>query len=123
MPIGFVKFEAENTGGIIFRCRECGSYITDSGLTTKIHGVAEHSFVNPSGMQCDFITVAACRNVYADPQLYVEHSWFAGYGWRIAVCARCGSHLGWKYDAVKNLTPREFFGILIHAVQRSGGKE
>ena len=26
-----------------------------------------------------------------------DWSWFEGYSWQIAVCARCYAHLGWRY--------------------------
>ena len=33
------------------------------------------------------------------PQQSTEHSWFPGYAWTIALCTRCGAHLGWRCGA------------------------
>jgi hypothetical protein len=45
-----------------------------------------------------------------------EYTWFAGYAWRIALCARCTGHLGWRYEAQSGATPAIFYGLLISAL-------
>jgi hypothetical protein len=38
-----------------------------------------------------------------------EHTWFAGYAWRIANCASCLGHLGWRYERGAD----GFFGLIL----------
>jgi hypothetical protein len=73
------------------------------------------TFVNPSG---HVMQVGTYLNIFADNAVscvgesVIEHSWFSGYGWSMCVCSTCGSHLGWRFDAVKpNLTPSRFYGF------------
>ncbi|GAA6066463.1 protein cereblon, partial [Tachysurus ichikawai] len=34
------------------------------------------------------------------------------YAWTIAQCRTCGSHMGWKFSAVKkDLSPQRFWGL------------
>jgi hypothetical protein len=63
------------------------------------------------------MTFGHCENVVAHEDLFLEHSWFAGYGWRFLLCGICFQHLGWKYDGLNARTnPETFFGILVGAV-------
>lgn len=118
--LGYVSTEkeGEDKNRKIYQCARCGAPIADSGALIRVNGATDHSFVNPSGVVCDFITFDRCANVISDQELYLRHSWFPGYGWRFLLCAACSQHLGWRYDAVaKNRQPRSFFGVLIHAVE------
>jgi len=64
------------------------------------------------------MTFSHCENVLAHDELYLQHSWFAGYGWRFVMCGSCFQHLGWRYDAVKrHVRPRHFFGLLVEAME------
>jgi hypothetical protein len=45
-----------------------------------------------------------------------QDSWFPGYAWTIAYCARCYSHLGWKFTLVADTATRN-----ASATQRAGG--
>jgi len=104
-----------------YHCSRCGTFITDSGAVLSLNGSERHSFVNPAGVLCKFTTFGHCDNVVQHQELFVEHSWFIGYGWRFLVCAVCYQHLGWKYDAVRrDLRPRAFFGLLNEAVEAVG---
>jgi hypothetical protein len=40
------------------------------------------------------------RNVLVHGRPTSRDSWFPGYAWRIVSCARCYSHLGWKFKLV-----------------------
>ena len=39
-----------------------------------------------------------------------EFTWFAGTRWQVAVCASCGTHLGWRYERISGGI---FFGLLL----------
>ncbi|HMK35605.1 MAG TPA: cereblon family protein [Desulfomonilaceae bacterium] len=115
-----MKIRKEDQPGTIYRCAVCGAAITHSNAIIKIYGTDEHSFVNPSGIRCDFRTFQFCENVLIHNELFLEHSWFGGYGWRFLNCAVCLQHLGWKYDAVHKKTgPASFYGVLVQAVEAS----
>ncbi|XP_032240211.1 uncharacterized protein LOC5514702 [Nematostella vectensis] len=54
-------------------------------------------FKNPNGNYFEVITADAA-NIKQQGGAFTEHSWFPGYAWRIAVCPRCGAHLGWSFE-------------------------
>lgn len=101
-----------------FYCAACGAFIAESGALLALNQATEHTYVNPAGVRCHFMTVERCENVLVGHELYLEHSWFHGYGWRFLVCGRCYQHLGWKYDAVDDsVIPADFFGVLVRTVR------
>ncbi len=101
-----------------YYCVICGALISESGALIQINGSHNHSFVNPAGVRCNFTTFVHCENVLVHEDLYIEHSWFPGYGWRFLLCRRCYQHLGWKWDPVgEGGKPDGFFGLLINSVQ------
>jgi hypothetical protein len=101
-----------------YRCARCGVYLTESGALLNINGATEHSYINPAGIRCNFMTFLHCENVLVHEDLYIEHSWFPRYGWRFLMCQGCFLHLGWKYDSVEDGTdPEGFFGMLIHSLK------
>ena len=116
--LGYVRFKKDDDKDRkTYHCTRCGAFITDSEAMIGIQGAEDHSFVNPAGVQCNFSTFIQCKNVMVDSDLYLQHSWFDGYGWRFIMCAVCLQHLGWKYDAVKKgVSPKSFFGILVETV-------
>jgi hypothetical protein len=116
--IAYVKIPRDDKQGIVYRCSACGAAIAYSAAIVRIHGREEHSFVNPAGIRCDFRTFSSCENVIIHQELFLQHSWFAGYGWRFLNCEVCLQHLGWKYDAVGNKDGLAgFFGVLVKAVK------
>lgn len=116
--IGYVKFTADgDKNRKLYHCSYCGAFIAESGAIVTIQGAGSHSFVNPAGVLCNFTTFSDCENVMVLDALYLQHSWFRGYGWRFVLCAKCHHHLGWKYDAVQEgIRPRSFFGVLVESV-------
>lgn len=117
--IGYVRFkkDRDDEDRESYHCSRCGTFISDSDLLIPIQGKQDHSFVNPTGIQCNFKTFSQCKNVAVDQEIYLQHSWFRGYGWRFVMCRTCWQHLGWKYDAVEQgATPPSFFGILVETV-------
>jgi hypothetical protein len=124
MVLGYVKTEHDDKDKTAYHCAWCGIFISHYGALVRLNGSDQHSFVNPAGVRCNFRTFQACENVIVQEALYLEHSWFPGYGWRFLVCGNCFHHLGWKYDLVKKTSGlREFFGVLIEAVEEMSPKE
>ncbi|MBI4964327.1 MAG: hypothetical protein HY913_13705 [Desulfomonile tiedjei] len=101
-----------------YQCSRCGARIAGEDAIITRNGSDRHSFVNPAGVRCNFITFGHCENVMVDEKLYMENSWFPGYGWHFLLCRRCSQHLGWKYDAARaEVSPQVFFGVLIDSVE------
>jgi hypothetical protein len=111
--IPFVSDPIRGNGAKVYCCSSCGGLITHSDQLLSIEGKSIHSFVNPSGIEFDFRSFSFCAGAIALGEATEEHSWFAGYRWRIALCRTCGLHMGWHYEAVlRSERPREFWGIL-----------
>jgi hypothetical protein len=92
------------------RCRQCGHAITypEEGITMQ--GAHRHTFANPHGLVFDialFRSAAGCG--YAGSPTG-EFTWFKGYRWRVAVCRRCITHLGWLFTAAGE---NSFNGLIV----------
>jgi len=124
--IAYVKFRQgdKHNKRRDYHCARCGSFITHSGAAIRLNGSEEHSFINPAGILCNFITFEYCENVIVHTELYTQHSWFPGYGWRFLICGACNLHLGWKYDVLtKRRRPPNFYGVLIEVLESVVEKE
>jgi hypothetical protein len=118
--IAFVKLDKDDSNKEVktYRCSQCGTVIATSKDLVRLNGAEKHSFVNPSRIQCIFMTFSYCENVLEHQDLFPDNSWFTGYGWRFLLCGVCFHHVGWKYDALKkNMNPEGFYGVLVDAVQ------
>jgi hypothetical protein len=73
-------------------------------------------FANPHGRVFEIVTVRQADGVALLDAPTREHSWFAGYAWRVALCGGCGSHVGWGFHAVVGQEPAAFFGLVTAAV-------
>jgi len=78
-------------------------------------GAHEHTFVNPGG----FVHRIACFNaapgcVYLGPT-ESAFSWFPGWSWQVAACARCRAHVGWIYRNAGE----QFHGLIVTAIRRA----
>ena len=101
-------------GAKAYLCGACGNLVTHSDQLLVVDGQNRHFFVNPAGVECDFYTFSSCPGAIALGEATEAHTWFSGYGWRMAFCAHCGQHLGWHYEAVSALKrPFIFWGILV----------
>ncbi len=100
-------------GGKTFHCIECGHLVSTSDRIIEIEGKHRHIFTNPAGITCDFLTFTSCPGASPLGAPTMEHTWFPGYRWRLALCSGCGAHLGWHYEAESDLRPVEFWGVLM----------
>lgn len=97
-----------------FACSNCNAMISTSDQLVKIGGTSRHRFVNPAGVNCEFLTLRSCHGVIADGPATEEYSWFSGYRWRLAFCLQCFQHLGWHYEAIRAWNrPVAFWGVLL----------
>ncbi len=100
-------------GSKVFLCLQCSLAVTSADRAVEIGGRMRHVFMNPLGIEFDFMTFIACPGAIAVGPPTEEHTWFPGYGWRLALCRGCGVHLGWHYRRELPVRlPAEFWGIL-----------
>lgn len=81
----------------MIRCRNCLFVITRPSEAIAMQGGHRHTFANPHGIVFEigcFRNADGCRYLGAPSD---EFTWFAGFGWRIALCAGCKGHLGWLF--------------------------
>jgi hypothetical protein len=103
------RVSAASGEGIV--CRQCLHGITSTAEREVINGAHTHTFANPEGIVFE---IACYRHawgcVYVGPSS-PQFTWFAGTVWRIAVCANCHVHLGWRFSAVEG---HFFHGLIIN---------
>jgi hypothetical protein len=94
-------------------CVACGHRITDDDHRIEMNDAHEHTFVNPGG----FVYRIGCFSVASGcVQLGVPKtafSWFPGWSWQVAACARCRAHLGWIYRNAGE----QFHGLIVTALR------
>lgn len=79
-------------------CIACRQLITHIDERISKNGAPEHTVRNPYGIEFHvgcFKSAYGCRAPGAPTR---AHTWFPGYAWRLALCVRCGLHLGWLYQ-------------------------
>ncbi|MEE6526685.1 hypothetical protein FKM82_027471 [Ascaphus truei] len=110
---------------IMSKCTSlCCKHCHDTEITTKneIFSLSlcgpMAAYVNPHGYVHETLTVYKAFNLSLMGRSSTEHSWFPGFAWTIAQCRVCGSHMGWKFSAVrKELSPQRFWGLTRSALQ------
>ena len=74
-----------------------------------MEGGSVHKRINPLGIEFEFGcfgTAPGCRTAGDETD---EHTWFAGYHWRVALCGNCRTHLGWRFRSQDT----QFFGLIV----------
>jgi hypothetical protein len=95
------------------RCVVCEHRITERAYRIEMSGANEHTFVNPYGIAfvigC-FAAAPGCVHLGSTEEAF---SWFPGWTWQLAACARCRSHVGWIY----RLAGQQFHGLILAAIR------
>jgi hypothetical protein len=90
-------------------CAACQQLVTYPIQRITMNGQHEHACTNPQGMTFHigcFREASGCTTVgEATP----EFTWFAGFAWRVALCAQCRTHLGWRFDSASD----HFYGLIL----------
>ena len=95
-------------------CRDCGQLVTSREQAFSPDGQGpERVFFNPVGLVMRILTVRHARGLGRVGGRSDEFTWFAGYSWQVAICAACGQHLGWLYEAMGERSPAVFWGLLL----------
>jgi hypothetical protein len=69
----------------------------------------QHVFANPHGYIYQIGCFGQAPGCVAVGQETSHFSWFPGYTWRVALCGRCFSLLGWAFRSPEGL----FFGLVL----------
>ncbi len=91
-------------------CRECLHPVTREEDRTDVHGAHQHTFANPSGIVFTIGCFRSADGCGAAGSPSDEFTWFAGFSWRVAVCAACLAHLGWLFSSASGAT---FWGLIL----------
>jgi hypothetical protein len=98
-------------------CARCAFEITSDDQRKAVAGSVEHTCVNPAGVVYRFLCFAKADGCSVAGAPSTEWSWFAGYSWRVAFCARCNAHLGWLFEG----DGQSFFGLIRETLVTAGG--
>ena len=88
-------------------CRYCHGIITDHDQKTTHQGQFIHQRVNPAGFTYEFGCYADAPGCSTPGKAAIEHTWFPGYSWKLALCRSCGEHLGWLFEGEDS-----FYGLI-----------
>lgn len=100
-------------------CAACRHLVTHQDERIPVQGGHEHRFTNPHGITYHigcFREAAGCSVIGAAT---MEYSWFPGYAWRIALCANCHAHLGWRFQSEDDY----FHGLIVARLTSTGAVE
>jgi hypothetical protein len=97
--ISETKDEQANNVANEIVCRQCHHGVTSNQQRIEVNHAHQHTFANPEGIVFE---IGCYKNAwgcaYVGPGS-TEFTWFSGYLWRIAVCANCHVHLGWRFSS------------------------
>jgi hypothetical protein len=102
------------------RCAQCLWPVTFPRDRRSVGGAHRHVFANPHGLVFEigcFARAPGCVPVGPDTP---DFSWFPGTTWQVASCARCGLHLGWRYEGHPELD--RFHGLILPRLRPGPGK-
>jgi hypothetical protein len=108
-PVGKVQQEPTVKPIEAICCLACGAIVTGKDLKIQVSGSHTHTFFNPAGIVFElgcFHQAPGCQ-VVGGPS--GEFTWFPGHLWRVALCRRCRTHLGWLFVMEENT----FYGLIL----------
>lgn len=92
-------------------CAQCRSLIALEPRRVEMSGSHTHTFTNPAGIVFQIGCFADAPGTTSIGGENSAFSWFPGFVWRIALCAACGEHLGWRFRSESSAT--HFFGLIL----------
>ena len=108
---------ADETGRArVLACAACLAAVTTTDARIEVGGQHEHSFVNPHGYTYRIGCFASAPGCAGDGPSSTFWTWFPGYAWQIAYCARCGEHLGWVFRSEAH----RFLGLILDRLTEVG---
>lgn len=94
-----------------YLCISCNNRITKPADAIIINACHRHTLRNPTGVLFHIGCFAAIIGYGEIGEPSAEHTWFAGYSWRIGLCANCHLHLGWGFYAASG---NHFYGLIMN---------
>ena len=79
-------------------CMHCRQFITHESDSVVINGQHIHTCMNPGGYEYTFGCYLQAPGCLAVGGATFDHTWFANYNWRIAICSGCHEHMGWLFS-------------------------
>lgn len=98
-------------------CAMCWHPITHQEERIPVGGSHEHTCTNPAGCTYRIGCFHDAGGCVAFGEATTEHTWFRGYSWQIALCARCERHIGWRFQASADY----FHGLIVERLSSAGG--
>lgn len=98
-------------------CRQCRQVITSPAERIAVQGSHRHTFANPHGIVYEIGCFRSARGCQYVGPATEEWSWFGGFSWRIAICGRCLTHLGWLYQKTGY---ESFYGLILDRLVAAG---
>lgn len=90
-------------------CACCRHPVTGQEQRIAMLGAHAHTCTNPQGLTFHLGCFREAPGAAAVGPATTEHTWFPGYAWRVAACARCGVHLGWRFEG----SDGGFYGLIV----------
>ncbi len=104
------KQKARESSGRPIRCAHCGQQVSTADQRIEKAGSHAHRFENPAGIVfrigC-FRHAPGCRRA---GEATLAWTWFPGHAWSMALCIKCGTHLGWSFAPAG--TGDAFYGLI-----------
>lgn len=97
-------------------CALCRHPITHQDERIPVNGRHEHTCTNPGGHTFMIGCFREATGCVAFGVATEAHTWFKGYAWQVAVCARCEQHLGWRFLAQAD----HFHGLILDRLTSVG---
>jgi hypothetical protein len=107
---GEADTEAGRDGVVV--CAACDATLTHAREAIAVEGRHAHDFVNPSGVAFRVRCFARVDGAAHVGEASTFFSWFVGHAWRIALCARCGTHVGWRFEGAEGA----FHGLIAERI-------
>ena len=98
-------------------CALCRYPVTHEDERVPVNGRHEHTCTNPAGHTFGIGCFREAPGCGAIGEATEAHTWFKGYAWRIAICAGCEHHLGWRFQASADY----FFGLILDRLTSAAG--
>lgn len=99
-------------------CISCREEVTGDRARIDVAGAHRHDFFNPQRIHYAVACFAPAYGCRAVGEQTDRFTWFAGYSWAIALCRRCGMHLGWRFVSAGG--GHRFFGLIESRLVRLG---
>ncbi|MEK7222678.1 MAG: cereblon family protein [Pseudomonadota bacterium] len=80
-------------------CAACRHPVTHQDERIIVQGGHEHRCTNPQGITYHIGCFREAAGCAPSGEATAEFTWFKGYAWRIAYCAHCQVHLGWRFQS------------------------